>query len=528
MKATVKLLALVLALLMLVPCFAACGGGDDGKQDTEGNDTTTENKDNQDNDGEDQTTQSPYIFDMEGYDYQAYAWLTNHDPGDSPMNGSFFVIDFYVQALGDSKDPIAIATWTRNQEIEASYNCFISPTKATTNHTTELTNLWSGNKKYDLAIILDKHAAECATMNLLTDLLSKKPLKLKEAYYDQNAVSQLSMGGKLYYVTGDMNSSTLDNAVVTLVNDKLYNDALVAKGEKPIYDKVKSGEWTMAEMMRLAALTNVDVGEDGVYSADAGDIWGYLPYLSSGIYHFYGCGGRITLNNDEGYPDMVVGGDLSAKAINTLMDTINRQRPTGVTTVTGGTRSGLFCAEKVLFTDTIMAGVRKEIYPKVTTWKYGMLPLALVDGTQYDAKNTLNYGYLTAVQYGYNGSCALWCMPSFYNNVENASILFDAFADFSSRAGGTMEAFYTKTISLQAAKDENSRQMVEIVKNSMTYDIAGCYDDEWGNFQGLMSSIPTTNANPLNSITPASVAQARMAMEQTLELFKFPADPDLQ
>ena len=534
MKTAVKLLALALALLMLVPCFAACSGGDSGNNDGGNGDQTTTVGGNGSGDGGenngDETVDSQYIVDMGGYDFKAYAWMDAHaDDNDDPINPIFYIIDFYYESISESRDPITIATWTRNQEIEANYNCFITPTKATTNHSVELTNLWSGNKKYDLAIILDRHAAECATKNLLTDLKSKKNIKLNEAYYDQNSIDQLSMGGKLYYLSGEMNASTLDNACVTIVNDKMYQNALVAKGEKPVYDKVKDGEWTMAEMMRLASLVNLDVGEDGIYKIDGGDIWGYLPYATSAIYHFYACGGRITFIDDDGYPSMAIDSDASIKAINTLMETINKANlPTGVTHVWSIDRDPRFAAEKVLFTDTIIWYVRDATYPSVTTWKYGILPMALVDNSQYNPADTKALGYLSTVQYGYNGSCALWCMPSFYNNVEYATILFDAFADFSARPGSTMEAFYTKTISLQAAKDENSRQMVDIIKHSLTYDIAGCYDADWGGFQSLIQSIVSTTSNPVNSITPAKVAQATLNMEFTLEAFKFPSDPDVQ
>ena len=280
-------------------------------------------------------------------------------------------------------------------------------------------------------------------------------------------------------------------------------------------------------MMRLASLVNLDDGEDGVYSADAGDIWGYLPYGTSATYHFYACGGRITENDEDGYPTMVINSDKTIKAINTLMETINvAKMPTGISSTGGTNRNNWFSAEKVLFTDTIMWDIRGSIYTKVTTWKYGILPMALVDSTQYNAADTTTYGYLTAVQYGYNGTCALWCMPSFYNNVEYATIIFNAFADYSSRPGSTMEAFYTKTISLQAAKDENSRQMVDIIRHSMTYDIAGCYDSKWGGFQGLIAGILKATSNPVNSITPAAVAQAEMNMGFTLEEFKNPQSPD--
>ena len=137
MKTAIKLLALVLALLMLVPCFAACGGGDDGNNNDGTDETTTVGGNNDGGNEDDTTAGSKYVYDTQGYDFKAYAWLDRHDPGDSPANTGFFAIDFYYESLGDSRDPVTIATWTRNQEIEAGYNCFITPTKATTNHTTE-------------------------------------------------------------------------------------------------------------------------------------------------------------------------------------------------------------------------------------------------------------------------------------------------------------------------------------------------------------------------------------------------------
>ena len=529
MKTAIKLFALMLALLMLVPCFAACGNTDDGKSDDGGDVTTTDDNGEDTSDSGDETSDSPYIYDMDGYNFKAYAWMDAHGKEEGDIIYSiFYAIDFYYDNINESRDPITVATWTRNQEIEASYNCFITPTKATTTHTTELTNLWSSQQKYDLAVILDSHAATCATMNLLTNLTDKEHIKLNEPYFDQNSVDQLSMAGKLYYLSGDMNTSTLDNTCVTIVNDKLYNDSLAQRGEKSIYDKVKDGEWTMAEMMRLALKANVDAGEDGAYSVEGGDIWGYLVYCNSDIYHFYACGGRITENDEDGYPTMVIDSDKSIKAINTLMETIHISKlPKGIKEADSPERNPWFTTGQVLFTDTIMWDIRTYFYRNIETWKYGILPMALVDNGQYDPSNKASLGYLTSVQYG-NGTCALWCMPSFYDDVTNASILFNAFAEFSSKPGSTMEAFYTKTISLQAAKDENSRQMVDIIKNSMTYDIAGCYDREWGGFEVLIDTLTLTNSNPVNSITPAKVAQATMNMEFTLEAFKFPSDPVVQ
>ena len=55
-------------------------------------------------------------------------------------------------------------------------------------------------------------AASAATSNLLQDINSLEFVELDHRSYDQNSIAQLSMGGKLFYLSGDMNVESTHSA----------------------------------------------------------------------------------------------------------------------------------------------------------------------------------------------------------------------------------------------------------------------------------------------------------------------------
>ena len=55
-------------------------------------------------------------------------------------------------------------------------------------------------------------------------------------------------------------------------------------------------------------------------------------------------------------------------------------------------------------------------------------------------------------------------------------------AVYSSLPNSTMDAYYERTIYMLAAKDNGSREVMDIIRTSLVYDIALLYDS-WGNIE---------------------------------------------
>ena len=213
MKKIVRVLLVVLAIAMLVTCFAACGGNKDkntDKKPTGGNNNNNNNSSN--NTVVDPGYEMPEKVDLDKYTYRAYV-RSNVSTGDpfSDGNPAFYCEDFWINPEeGEPEDALAFAVYHRNKDIENDYNVTIRQVSQTINMTQELARFVQNGDRFDLTIILAKSAANAATQNLLTEL-NGAGLNLSNEAYDQNAIKELSIANKLYYVSGDMNISTLDS-----------------------------------------------------------------------------------------------------------------------------------------------------------------------------------------------------------------------------------------------------------------------------------------------------------------------------
>ena len=64
-----------------------------------------------------------------------------------------------------------------------------------------------------------------------------------------------------------------------------------------------------------------------------------------------------------------------------------------------------------------------------------------------------------------------------------------------------MHAYYERTIYLQAAADNGSRKAMDIIKDSMVYDIALLYAaKDWGNLETNLVQIPNREASEYASM----------------------------
>ena len=513
MKTVARILVLLLAVAMLVTCFAACN-----KKDKNNNKKPTTNNNNITGD---LGYEMPEKVDLDGYTYRAYV-RSNVSTGDPVADGnpSFYCEDFWINPEeGEPEDALAFAVYHRNKDIEYDYNVSIRQIPQTINMVQELARYIQNGDTFDLTIILAKSAASAATQNLLTELKGLSDLNLTHEAFDQNSIQELSMGGKLYYLSGDMNISTLDTVAPTVVNidryeqyaetiveqfggDQLYND---------IYNVVRAGKWTMDALLKIAEIASVDADTaDGNLGSNPADEIGYFQYNGSAVYYFYGAGGRITQMNDEGSPEFVIkeNQDLFDYLFDNLHPTTrNMKYPNGFS----GDRKTHFISNAVaLFTDMTLWDVRKTLYSQ-TTFKYGLLPNPVMNaGDDYHA-----------VVYFYN-TVHLWAIPNLVEDMETAQLMFNVMAAYSNikREGSTMDGYYTRTLSFSIAPDPNAREVMDIIKNSTVYDIALLYD--WGGWASELSELwhkrTTNNHGSLVTLLPTAQEQ----LEDTIEQFKNP------
>ena len=523
MKKTTRILTLLIVVIMLVSCFAACNDNKPNKNNTTPNNqnpqvTTPPNVDP----GYELTPPRDLSVNGDPYTYRAY--VRSDYASSNPMedgNPAFACIDFWIEEIGDNADALEYATYQRNQEIENAFNVRIRQVEQADNMVAELRKFYQNNERYDLTIILAKSAAQAATQNLLKDLNSLETIDLTHESYDQNSIKELSMGGKLYYLSGDMNTSTMEVVAPTVVNlgmyEKYQQEILSAfKGDEAyidIYNIVLSKKWTMDTMLTIAQLAVVDADtSDGVLNVKNGDTLGYFQYAESTLYYFYGAGGRVTEINEEGYPEFVVNNNTNQDIFNYIYDHYNQTKVNWMPNGYSGPRKENFFADACLFTDMTMWDIRAQLYFEEGL-RYGVLPNPLFEeGNDYKA---LVHMYNTA---------HLWAIPSLANDDFKAQVMMQALAEYSNvnKTDSTMDAYYNRTLYLNiAGPDTRARNIMKMIQNAMVYDIALLYD--WGGWVKGLQEMDTKTTNEYAALVSVMQATAYPKLEETIEAFKNPS-----
>ena len=104
-------------------------------------------------------------------------------------------------------------------------------------------------------------------------------------------------------------------------------------------------------------------------------------------------------------------------------------------------------------------------------------------------------------------------------NQEYAARMLQIFAVYSSLKDSTMDAYYQKTMCLTVMQDDGSREVMDIIRNSLRYDIGQLYN--WGGYKDMILNVDTVTSNQFASYA-SNLDTANANMLITLEQFKNP------
>ena len=85
-----------------------------------------------------------------------------------------------------------------------------------------------------------------------------------------------------------------------------------------------------------------------------------------------------------------------------------------------------------------------------------------------------------------------------------------------------MYAYYDRTIYLNAAPDNGSRGVIDMIRRSMVYDIALMYD--WGGLEKMLEKIAVESSNPYGPAVSGIEARVNPLIEETVEQLRAAAD----
>lgn len=446
MSKKIRLLSLLLALLMVVSVFAACGNNEDTQKET--GDTTA---------GQTEEVTDPvenalnalrgevdwggndfgiiYVNDIGGYTEEVEA-----EPESGDETGSGIIND---------------AVFERNTLFEeyCNLNFVLIPTPNPAIGSAIMGEVQTATGDFHLITTTTDAAANNATSGYLYNYL-ELDIDLEQPWWDAGTLD-FALDGRVFFMDGPFNIVDDDVTFVFMFNKELRAEYQVANP----YDTVKAGDWTLEYFNSIVKELATENG-DGKW--DEKDTYGFSTPGSIGNTFFYGAGLQYVVNNREmDTPELVLSTKME-QALNVLdlaRTIIQENNSTYVAPLgsEGVSREvfvqgrSLFYCEAASYLRGLNATMERE---------YGVVPVPKYDKEQ---ANYATWRHPIGSTLSIPTSVAKGDMEQFAKVLETYTLLSQKLV---------RPAYYDTMLTTRNVQDVESSEMLDLIFLNRTYDMA--------------------------------------------------------
>ncbi len=369
--------------------------------------------------------------------------------------------DFSAEA--ETGEAFHDARYQRNRAIEERFNITIKTeeqfggTKGKgTGFTTIQKCVMSNDTTYDAGMIAGYDCANLAYTGMLYDLNSMPYINLTQRWWDQRVNEDLMIGGKVFYTTGDISTADNDATGAILFNKKIVQEHDMASP----YALVREGKWTIDAMTKMSADISADLNGDGKY--DDNDRYGAIIWDDTMMGIINASGEKCCTVKPDGTLALTLYNERVLKMFESFRDayydpsvSYAYQRVSYDIT----TPVNMFANDQALF---FMQLLDLVTYFRDMKTDFGILPLPKLDENQDRYYSTIGSWHSVFL-----------CAPAVQENADRTGIILEALAAESYNT--VTPAYYEKTLVGKYIRDDESKDMVDIILSSHVYDLGWFY-----------------------------------------------------
>jgi len=480
-----KALSLLLALLTLSALFASCGGSDTAS------DTTAANTGDVSDTSDVKTEPQNPLDELDEADFNGedFVFLVND-------TGYFAAYDLVVEKMDG--ELINDSIYQRNSIIQERYNVKIAEHRTDT-VPAELTKaITAGDDSYDASFVNNKSSALAKEGHFL-DFNDIPNIDPTASWWDSDIYRDYAMGGRSYFMTGDISLMDDDCALMIQFN-KYIMDQL---GEDYPYELVNNMEWTWDIFNEMSAKAYLDINGNG--ETDQEDRYG-LTYANDHIkYYYQGFGIRFsTVSTEENpIPEIIRPDDRSVSAVEKMMSFFNSK-------TLGFSLNKLNSGDMIPHTYSRVQFVNDQYLFAISSpitfsefrdmeHDFGFLPFPTFDESQER--------YYTPI----DTAVTMLIVPVTNTNIENTGLLLEAMAI---QSGITIKPNYYETLlKRKYSRDDESEKMLDIIMTQRTYDLVFVYN--WGGLQNILTNLVISGSNDFVSRYESLIGAAEAEVEKS-------------
>ena len=313
------------------------------------------------------------------------------------------------------------------------------------------TSIQAGSDDFDLGMTGALQALAMAQEGFI-EMIDRIPyIDLSQPWWDQDMIRDFSIGGRIFFISGDFSFNQYSVTMATYFNKQLHGDL----GLDCPYQLVHEGRWTMDRFAEMGRAGLRDLNGDGIF--DYRDQWGFL----SGSHVFTvafmnGMGARFVTKDADDMPVLNVSSEGFINRFHVLFDILTENWAFDRRRLTIGSnidQQEMFLNNHALFWTELM---NQATFLRVMDSDFGILPQPKFNEQQDHHISGTGIPHVMAI-------------PVTSPDLERTGIILEALSA-ESRLTTLHVYFDTMLVNQIMNRDEESAEMLEIIFANRIYE----------------------------------------------------------
>ncbi|MBQ8510045.1 MAG: extracellular solute-binding protein [Clostridia bacterium] len=373
------------------------------------------------------------------------------------------------------------AVYNRNRFVEQEYNVVLDVRDEERDnlHTIAQTSIMAGDGTYDVIWCGGDGVSSLITQNYVYNLRDIPEFQLDEPWWNQKTLEQASIGreGAVYFAQSDLSLTAFELTWCLMFNETMMEELNM---EKP-YELVREGKWTFERFQESVRQgTNLNGDSSFTFSLDGSCIYGMASYENAMQMFLTGMEIEYTADNQNGVPELSLENDRFYTAVEKIAALCGSE---GDSIMANSSATGKHYASIFKSGRTLYMGAEMKECTSLRDFDdtFGILPSPKLDETQEDYHSWTNYYSL------------VMAVPVTNNQPGRAGVIMDTLSYLSMR--DIMPIYYDLNVSQKGLRNEDSIEMLGIIRDSLYFDVSLAYGWTMSLHQSLRTALAAGDAN---------------------------------
>ncbi|MHC1694872.1 MAG: hypothetical protein AB9835_06315 [Eubacteriales bacterium] len=392
------------------------------------------------------------------------------------------------------------AAYRRNAEISEKYGIEFKCVESNDCTKNLKSSVMTGDSLYNMLVPQVADFTPMLTNQLLYNWTDVPYIDLSKPWWNQSVKENLTVGDKLFYVSGDI-AMTYQGLMAIIFN----KDLMAKYGIKDdLYQLVYDGKWTHDKRMELIKDKYADLNGDG--NMGENDQYGYIMHSDTGGDTFFSMGQTITKRDENGIPVLNLNTPRMVNIVQKFYDLVY----SGNTLLEYYTYASfkdsafgaIFNEGRALFIEFDIGGLYNEL--RGLEYDFGILPTPKFDESQEDYISLCGAGLIA--------------IPTIVDDPEFTGIIAEEMAYRSYLY--LRPAFFDTVLQSKVARDEDSYNVLNMLQQNKVFDFGNIFDPTQLTYGMLKKVVIEKKGTDFTSYYESVENKIKTGLDKILELYK--------